>query len=265
MLVKRLLSSSIVLFLLLSIIFFAPQQIYGLVITTIILLSLIEFYRLAESYNIHVFKYCSSILGIIFPLLFTFNLATFNSLPILVLVLFLLILFLLEFTKKDGSDAAVNIGISLLGIIYISGTISFFIPLRLLENGSMYVVCLIFIVKSSDIGAYLVGKKFGAIHLIPRISPKKSIEGALGGLGFSLVAALISCFFIEIPFYHLILLGFILGIFSQIGDLSESLIKRYFKVKDSGSLIPGFGGILDLLDSLIFATPLFYLYLNYMS
>lgn len=265
MLAKRLISSFIVLFLLLSIILFAPFKIYGIVVTGIILLALIELYKLTESSNIHVFKYYSSLLGIIYPLLFTFNLATFDSLPILVLVFTLLILFLLEFTKKDGSNAAVNIGISFLGIIYISVTMSFFIPLRLLENGSMYVLCLIFIVKASDIGAYLVGKKFGAIHLIPRISPKKSIEGALGGLTFSLVAALISYFFVEIPFYHFILLGIILGIFAQIGDLSESLIKRYFRVEDSSNAIPGFGGILDLLDSLIFTTPLFYLYLNYVS
>lgn len=265
MLVKRLFSSLVILFLLLSIILFAPFKVYGIVITGIILLALIEFYKLTESSDIHVFKYCTSLLGIAYPLLFTFNLVPYDSIPILVLIFTLLILFLLEFTRKDGSDAAINIGLSFLGIIYISVTLSFFIPIRLLENGSIYIVTLIFIVKASDIGAYLVGKKFGAIHLIPRISPKKSIEGAIGGLIFSLSAALISTIFIELSFYHLILLGIILGVFAQIGDLSESLIKRYFKVKDSSNVIPGFGGILDLLDSLIFTTPLFYLYLSYIS
>jgi len=266
MLIKRIFSFIILSVLTFSILYFAPDIIFGLIISGIILVGLLEFFGLAQHRNIHVLKYFSSLAGLVIPVTVTFGgIVIFKEWALLYFVLILFCLFLIEFTKKDSDYVATNIGVSLFGILYISVTLSFVILIRQLNNGNNYIILLILIVKASDIGAYLVGKKFGRTHLIPRISPKKSIEGAIGGLIFSIIVAILSNFFVGFSLYHLFFIGILLGIFAQVGDLSESLIKRHFKVKDSGNFIPGIGGILDLLDSLIFAIPLFYFYIILIS
>jgi phosphatidate cytidylyltransferase len=121
---------------------------------------------------------------------------------------------------------------------------------------------VLLITKLGDIGAYLVGSRFGKTPLIPRISPKKTIEGAIGGLIFSILGAFISRPFLGFSYLHLIVLGIVFGIVGQLGDLSESLIKRDCQVKDSGKILPGMGGILDEIDSLLFTAPTFYFYMS---
>jgi len=98
--------------------------------------------------------------------------------------------------------------------------------------------------------------------LLPHVSPKKSIEGAAGGLIFSVLGAFTSKPFFNLPYLQLMFIGIFLGILGQLGDLSESLIKRDCQVKDSGNLIPGMGGVLDLIDSLLFTAPAFYFYIS---
>ena len=128
------------------------------------------------------------------------------------------------------------------------------------------VAALILITKSADIGAYLVGSKWGKRSLIARISPSKTIEGTIGGLLFGILAAMASKVFLPDLFIfsypRLILTGAFFGLLGQLGDLSESLIKRDCQAKDSGSIFPGMGGILDLIDSLLFTTPAFYFYIS---
>jgi phosphatidate cytidylyltransferase len=123
----------------------------------------------------------------------------------------------------------------------------------------------------TDTGAYFTGKKFGKSKLAPHISPKKTIEGALGGMVFSLLTSL--CFFfisdlfslsMQISFMESFVLGILVGVIGQIGDLIESLLKRDGGIKDSNQL-PGLGGILDVVDSLIFTTPLIYFFLRIFS
>ena len=119
------------------------------------------------------------------------------------------------------------------------------------------------VTKASDVGAYLWGKKFGKISLIKKISPKKSLEGSIGGFFTSLgVGVIFSLFIGSITFWEKFFLIIILAIVAQLGDLFESLIKRDCQVKDSGRLLPGMGGILDVMDSLIFAAPTFYIYIK---
>jgi phosphatidate cytidylyltransferase len=121
---------------------------------------------------------------------------------------------------------------------------------------------VLLITKLGDIGAYLVGSRFGKTPLIPHISPKKSVEGAIGGLLFSVLGALASKPFLSFSYLHIILLGIALGIVGQFGDLSESLMKRDCQIKDSGGIFPGMGGFLDLMDSLLFTAPFFYFYMS---
>jgi phosphatidate cytidylyltransferase len=121
------------------------------------------------------------------------------------------------------------------------------------------------ITKLGDIGAYFIGARFGRHPLMPRISPKKTIEGAVAGLIFSVLGALICRPFLNFSYIHAVVLGIFFGAVGQLGDLSESLIKRDCQVKDSGKLLPGMGGILDEIDSLLFTAPLFYFYMSAIS
>ena len=125
---------------------------------------------------------------------------------------------------------------------------------------------ILLITKTGDIGAYLIGSKWGKHTLISRISAGKSVEGAIGGLFFSISAALACKSFLPehsvFSYSNLILMGSSLGVLGQLGDLSESLIKRDCQVKDSGKVFPGLGGVLDTIDSLLFTAPAFYFYMS---
>lgn len=133
-------------------------------------------------------------------------------------------------------------------------------------KGSYYLLFLLLFVWGADTGAYFVGRRYGKHKLAPQISPGKSIEGVLGGVAVSLLVALIGGWF----FYHalgkayfsLLLLALITSLVSVLGDLAESMIKRQASVKDSGTLLPGHGGLLDRIDSLLSTAPVFALYLT---
>jgi len=135
-------------------------------------------------------------------------------------------------------------------------------------NGTLYVLYFIVVTKFSDTGAYIVGSLIGRTKMIPRISPGKTWEGFAGAILFSVGASVGFGYLArnkmpELAPVHAILLGLILGITAVIGDLIESIFKREAGVKDSGGFFPGIGGILDLLDSLLFNAPLMYVYLRH--
>jgi phosphatidate cytidylyltransferase len=119
-----------------------------------------------------------------------------------------------------------------------------------------------FIVMSCDSAAYFVGCRYGKRRLYPEVSPKKSVEGSLGGLAGSLAGVMIArlTFFAELSVGDALLAALLIGVLGQVGDLFESLIKRSCGVKDSGTIFPGHGGILDRLDSILFASPVAYYY-----
>jgi phosphatidate cytidylyltransferase len=118
------------------------------------------------------------------------------------------------------------------------------------------------IVMTNDSAAYYIGSAFGKNRLYPLVSPKKSIEGAIGGLFGSLCGTMLSkfIFFPQLTFLDAVITALVIGTVGQTGDLFESLLKRSFGVKDSGTLIPGHGGVLDRLDSILFAAPVTYYY-----
>ena len=115
----------------------------------------------------------------------------------------------------------------------------------------------------TDIGCYYIGTKFGKHKLAPVISPNKTIEGSLGGAFFAVVGAVVVGYFFQLEWYLAVLAGLICTVFAQIGDLSESLIKRDAGVKDSGHSLPGHGGFLDRADSFIFTIPMMYYFCYY--
>lgn len=146
-----------------------------------------------------------------------------------------------------------------LGLVYTSFLPATVIWMSRPEYGLQWFFCLLCVVFAGDIGAYAFGVTMGKTKIAPALSPKKSVQGAIGGLIFSLLAAL--CFQRFIPdtaLWVFITCGLLGGLFGQIGDFFESLIKRVSGVKDSGSIMPGHGGVLDRLDGVLLSAPLFY-------
>jgi phosphatidate cytidylyltransferase len=141
------------------------------------------------------------------------------------------------------------------------------LELLLKNNGAQWFVILLLLVFSGDIMAYLVGMFFGKHLLLPEISPKKTWEGAFGGLFATILTAIISrkILRIEVDIFHTILFAILLSIIAQAGDFFESLLKRVSKVKDSSQLMPGHGGLLDRIDGLLFAAPLMSVAVSYIE
>jgi len=164
-----------------------------------------------------------------------------------------------------------NIAFTLLGIFYIA------LPFSLMNfitiNGSSYsmdynpniLLGILFLVWANDTGAYVVGVSMGKHKMIPRISPKKSWEGFVGGKATTLLVAwVIAMFFDEVSLKHWLAIGLITTFMAVLGDLVESMFKRSIGVKDSGKFLPGHGGLLDRFDALLMVLPMVYVYLEVM-
>ena len=194
----------------------------------------------------------------------------FDSLPIIVFFTCFLILFALHFGEKSG--AIVDLAVSSFGLLYIAVPMGMILGILYLPtvDGRWWIAYLLVVTKITDVGAYFAGSLWGRRKLAPNISPKKTIEGAIFGLICALLASLV--FHLGSDYagpFHLgtfewIFLGLTLGAVGQFGDLSESLLKRDANKKDSNAL-PGLGGVLDALDSILFNTTIIYIYLQFIK
>jgi len=153
--------------------------------------------------------------------------------------------------------------ILLFGILYIGYTLGHFLLLRNQQDGSLLVLFVLLVTWAGDAAAYYVGKTWGTRPLAPRLSPNKTVEGFLGGMVVAPVIAWIGhlLFLPIVTPVDCLILGILFTILGLLGDLSESALKRYAGVKDSGTLIPGHGGMLDRVDSLLLNAPVFYYYM----
>ncbi|UCC95564.1 MAG: phosphatidate cytidylyltransferase [Candidatus Omnitrophota bacterium] len=260
---KRVITSS---FLgLLAIFAILHKEVCWLAVSLFTFIALYEFFYMVEKKGVRLFKPFGLTIGVLIPITVYFRFPVKEWVQFSFVILGLFILFLLELTKKETHQPILSISATVFGIIYISWCCSFLIRIRQLPEGAILLGFLLLVTKSSDIGAYLWGKKFGKTLFLERVSPKKSLEGAIGGLFTSVGAGLVfSVFVTSIRFLEKFLLILILAGISQLGDLFESLLKRDCQVKDSGKLLPGMGGVLDVIDSVIFTAPTFYLYLTMM-
>jgi len=165
-------------------------------------------------------------------------------------------------TSQDLSKTISHIGISFFGICYISFLLTHVVLISQMEEGREWVLFLVATVWAGDISAFLSGSILGKHKLYPKISPNKTYEGLIGAIFGSIIVSLVfSILFLpNLNKAIYILLGIGMGIFGQLGDFTESMLKRSARVKDSGSLIPGHGGMLDRLDSFLFSAP----YLHYL-
>ncbi len=182
--------------------------------------------------------------------------------PLVILIFFILfVTALFNMEKTSISDAA----LSLWGMVYLGGLTGYMVMLRMLPDGALYTYILLAGVWIHDTAAYFIGTKWGIRKFAPQISPKKSAEGSMAGIG-----AIVTIFFsvsILLPDISPLnplqsaILALGIAVFAQLGDLLESALKRQMQVKDSSGIIPGHGGIMDRLDSLILAAPFVYYYM----
>lgn len=255
-LAKRLISSAVLIAITLFTIFMAPKWFFFLVVEGFILLGLNEFLTLAEKKGIVINRALGLFFGALLPFSFYFPSES------VILVMACLTLFIFNFHRRLREQALISTAVTVFGIIYVAWFFSHLTKIKHLSDGSEWVFYTILTVKGGDAGAYFIGKTFGKIKLLEHVSPNKSIEGALGGFLTTLLLSLVSGLYLpQADVKHLLVLGSALGILSQFGDLAESLIKRDVGVKDSGH-VPGLGGILDILDSLLLSAPFVYYYIT---
>jgi phosphatidate cytidylyltransferase len=186
------------------------------------------------------------------------------------LILFVLGLCIRQFVARSNTAGILAISTTLFGLMYVPWLLNFIQKINFFPNvdGHFYLLYFVVITKFSDSGAYAVGSLIGRHKMIPRISPGKTWEGFAGAIVVSTGASLLFVHLAKdrmpaMNWVHAIILGVLLSVSAVVGDLIESLFKREAGLKDSGRLFPGIGGILDLLDSLLFNAPLMYLYLRH--
>jgi len=168
------------------------------------------------------------------------------------------------FSRRPVEGAFEDVSTTLLGIVYISLLFGFQVGIHRGAQGKHWLTFMYLVIWASDTGAYYLGTAFGKHRLYEKISPKKSIEGLAGGIAASMLVALLCKLWLvkSLGWGEAMLLSAVLAVVGTVGDLAESMLKRSAGIKDSGTLIPGHGGILDRMDSMLFAAPVLYYYLR---
>jgi phosphatidate cytidylyltransferase len=257
--IRRRLLSALVLIPLISVIIWFGGPAYYLAIAVFAALGALEFYGMMSLSRRHPL----TLFGLLCVLLFVAN-AYFDldyTIPLLTAVVAFSLIWLIFRSPVEG--AAINWVWTLAGIIYIGWLLSHFIPLRGLEGGRDWVFIALFATFAADTAAFFTGRAIGRHPLATAISPGKTWEGAAGGFLGAIAASLILAAILPgilIPYWQIVLLGALIGIFAQLGDLAESMLKRSVGLKDAGKLIPGHGGLLDRLDSILFTVVVVYYY-----
>ena len=287
---RRLLSTAVLWSLILAALFSGNRLIsdgvFILFIALLALAGLVEFYGIAEKRGMASFK-ISGVIGGLLLMVGTFlNLtgrvgtsgspARVNDFETGFLILFVLGLCVRQFVSRSNVAGITAIATTLFGLMYVPWLLNFIQKVSFFsfpvgsppDAGKYFLLYFILATKFSDMGAYAVGSLIGKHKMIPRISPGKTWEGFFGAIVVSTGASLafvhiFGAKMVGMNYLHAVILGIILSIAAVIGDLIESLFKREAGVKDSGKLFPGIGGILDLLDSLLFNAPIMYLYLRH--
>ena len=240
-----------------------PWPWFTLLIAAAALAGTYEFYKMANFDRREPLLY----LGLLWSLALVLN-PHYISLDVLLIVItattLISLIYLLCRPSKEGAFR--NWAWTIVGALYVGWMLSHWLSLRGLEDGRNWVYLAILTTFANDTSAYFIGRARGKHKLAPAISEGKTREGAIGGLICAILGAVVIATVLNLisPFtfryWQIILLGFLVGLFAQLGDLVESLLKRNMGVKESGNLLPGHGGILDRFDSLIFVGAVVYYY-----
>jgi phosphatidate cytidylyltransferase len=260
-LVRRLLSTLILLPLFVWMVAAGPVWLFGAVMVLAGALGQWEFTGMFERAGVQTYR----LLGLAGGTLVTasFALPVSERMAFTAVLLATLAVGLLR--PPAGRPAWEPVAVTLLGVCYVNWLLGYTFWLRDLEAGRDWILLLVSITWLGETAAYLVGSTLGRHKLAPAISPRKTVEGALAQLGVSVLAALAAraTFFPALSLESAIVVGLLLGVVGQAGDLLESAIKRSVGTKDTGRLIPGHGGMLDRVDSLLVNTPVLFYYATY--
>lgn len=287
MLRQRLISGiTIAVAMFLSIVYLPPPG--GLaVLLAISTIAQLEFYKLTNAAGIPAFRVFGCIAG---ALLITTTFLTIGPeaarqaaagrWEAVVFAVTLIGLFLRQFPQKNNPQPFQTIACTLLGFLYVPVLFNYFTRILYVwpgarlgpagsHTGGYLLMYAIAVIKCTDIGAYFTGRLIGRHKMIPRISPAKTWEGFVGGIALAVIASLVFTRYLAtrmpgVPMHthDAVILGVLLALAGVVGDLFESLLKRASGIKDSGSVLPGMGGFLDVLDSLLFGIPILYIYMQ---
>ena len=284
---KRVLTAVVLIPVVLLLLFKAPWPIFVLAIAAIIILTLREYLDVTEAYGMKPFRGLTYAVSILVVLAFTAYNYRWTSwklseefLSLIALSYLLAVVFGVPVVfRKEMRMAVPAAAMSIFGILYVAVSLGLLIRFRHLPKNEYLIVFILFSVWGGDIAAYYVGKNFGRHKLAPVVSPNKSWEGAIASVIASIGIALLvfhwretlNAFFTHEPntsiivplplgLPQVIVLGLITNIAAQLGDLFESALKRGAGVKDSGTILPGHGGVLDRIDALLFAIPVVWYY-----
>ena len=263
----------------------APSVTVCALLCAIATVAVLEFYKLLDAMVIPNFRIMGGAASILLIagtwISFTLKTAALaGEYELIILFVAIIAILIRQFPQKDNDQPLATMACTMFGILYVPFLFNYFTKLAFTwecptwlnpigSTGLWLVFYLIAVVKSSDIGAFFVGSRLGRHKLIPRISPGKTWEGFFGGVAAGLLVSL-GVFFaarghfgvITMHLYDAMLLGLLLPVMGTVGDLTESMLKRAANSKDSGQLLPGMGGALDVLDSLLFGAPALFIYIK---
>ena len=275
---KRLISAAfIVAFIVLAAAFF-PAWSLVLVIMAISAFATLEFYTFLDTAGIPNYRMIGLIGGVLLQLVTWASRQYSSAVPsgeweLTIILGVTLISLVRAFPQKDNKKPIITMAGTLLGFLYVPFLFNYLTMLLMgwwPQDGRFLIMYLLLVVKWTDAGAYFVGCSYGKHKLIPRISPAKTWEGLIGGLSFGVGFSLLVyfCFpgcvaVVDMKLGDAIFLGLLLGVTGTIGDLAESFFKRAVGVKDSSAVIRGMGGILDVVDSVLFTAPVLYVYARF--
>lgn len=263
---SRIISAVVAIPVVLAILFFGGVQLFVMVTIAVTAVAAHEFYFAVGGGWKDIYKRLATVLALSIPLIIHANSSqTLEPYAFNLTAPFLLYLTFKVLRGPVRVDERKKMVMIPFGILYVGVLMSYLIRIRVMESGTYLILFLLVTVWASDIFAYYVGKNLGANKLIPKVSPNKTVEGGVGGVLGSILAAYLMGRYLVLGMTigECVMAGFIIALAGGIGDLAASLIKREEGMKDFGKLIPGHGGVLDRVDSLIFAAPVFFYYLLY--
>lgn len=260
MLKQRVITASILASLALAVVFLLPLYWYKLVIAAVVIMGAWEWSNFVTRRTSVRWAYIALVALLILILQLNFERL---MLPVLMLsALFWMFALVVVHRYPQVGFIHAHLGKALIGLLVLLPVWVAMVGLRASDQGELLIAVLFAFVWGADIGAYFSGKRFGRHKLMPAVSPGKTVEGFVGGLAVCLLIAIGVSLVLEFDYsaaIALMLLAIVTGLISVLGDLFESLFKRESGVKDSGSILPGHGGILDRIDSLTAAAPIFFL------
>lgn len=258
---KRVLTGLIGFPIVVAVLMFGNKYIVDAVFAVIALISIHE-YSTATSKKYKPVKYIGYVLSILIAFIHIIPLEYISRFLIMIIPSIIAILFIKVIISKMEINFN-DITVAFFGISYIIGFIVFLPVLYGISNGKYLIMYTLLCAWGSDTFAYAIGRRFGK-HKLSKISPKKSVEGSIAGIVGAIVVSIVYTIVInrfvalDLNYLYIVLVALILSALSQLGDLAASSIKRYVDIKDFGNIIPGHGGMLDRIDSLIFIAPFAY-------